>query len=69
MAALYGTKANWISARAAAAAELGSLGFLLPKDVANYTTSGNNTLYVNRTSSSATLLNSNYPSSYSYMWQ
>jgi hypothetical protein len=50
-------------------AALGSLGLLLPNDVANYRTSGNNPLYINRTSGSATPLNTNYPTSYSYVWQ
>jgi len=69
LTALYGSKANWVTARVAAATTLGSLGLLLPNDVANYGTSGNNPLYINRTSSSATPLNTNYPTSYSYVWQ
>ena len=65
---LYGTKTAWITARANAAASLAAQGFLLPNDVTNYTTSGNNTLYVNRTSTSAAALNTNYPAEYSYSW-
>jgi hypothetical protein len=65
---LYGTRAAWVTARAAAAADLAAKRFLLPNDVTNYTTSGNNTLYVNRTSSSSTTLNTYYPNEYSYSW-
>ena len=68
LTALYGTKAAWITARANAATALQAQGFLLPNDVANYTTSANNTLYINRTSTSASTLNTNYPSQYSYSW-
>jgi hypothetical protein len=68
LTALYGSKAAWITARANAATALQAQGFLLPNDVANYTTSANNTLYINRTSTSASTLNTNYPSAYSYSW-
>ena len=68
LAARYTSKADWVSKRAAAAVALQNKGFLLQKDVDNYTTSGNNTLYVNRTSASATALNTNYASEYSYSW-
>jgi len=65
---LYGSKSAWVAARANAATALAAQGFLLPNDVANYTTSGNNTLYVNRTSTSATALNTYYPNEYTYSW-
>jgi hypothetical protein len=68
LAARYSSKADWVSKRAAAAKALQAKGFLLQKDVDNYTTSGNNTLYVNQTALSATPLNTNYPSGYSYSW-
>ena len=68
LAARYTSKADWVSKRAAAAAALQAKGFLLQKDVDNYTTSGNNTLYVNRSATSATTLNTNYPTQYSYSW-
>jgi len=68
LAARYTSKADWVSKRAAAAKALQDKGFLLQKDVDNYTTSGNNTLYVNQTATSATPLNTNYPTQYSYSW-
>lgn len=68
LTALYGTKASWITARANAATALAAQGFLLANDVTNYTTSANNTMYVNRTATSAATLNTNYPSAYSYAW-
>ena len=68
LTALYGSKAAWITARANAATLLQAQGFLLPNDVANYTTSANNTLYVNRSSASTASINSYYPSEYSYSW-
>jgi hypothetical protein len=68
LAARYTNKADWVSKRAAAAKVLQAKGFLLQKDVDNYTTSGNNTLYVNRTATSATTLNTSYATEYSYSW-
>jgi hypothetical protein len=68
LAARYTSKADWVSRRAAAAVALQNKGFLLQKDVDNYTTSGNNTLYVNQTATSTTPLNTNYPTQYSYSW-
>jgi Alpha/beta hydrolase domain len=60
LTALYGTKANWVAQRAAAATALAAQGFLLPNDVTNYTTSGNNTFSV--------VANPYYPSQYVYSW-
>ena len=57
---LYGSKAAWVTQRAAAATALAAQGFLLPNDVTNYTTSGNNTFNV--------VANPNYPSMYVYSW-
>ena len=57
---LYGSKAAWVAQRAAAATALAAQGLLLPNDVTNYTTSGNNTFSV--------VANPNYPSMYVYSW-
>jgi hypothetical protein len=65
---LYGTKANWVAQRAAAAQALQAQGFLLPQDAAAYTLSGNNTLTVNQTATSSLPLNTFFPQLYSYSW-
>ena len=66
--AMYGSKANWVAKRAAAAQALQAQGFLLPQDTAAYTLSGNNTLNVNQTATSTTPLNTFFPQLYSYSW-
>jgi hypothetical protein len=68
LTALYGNRGAWISARATAATALLNQGLLLPYDAAAYTLSAQQTLYVNRTSSSSSALNTFFPQLYSYSW-